>query len=105
MAVRPVITWENEIFAHNELPVTANSSANNMNPMLNKLEPSRFATAISGLPNLNAATVVASSGSEVLIAKNWVPTKLCSQLRASANLSPISDNQIDAPIMHIADII
>ena len=52
---------------HNEPLVTASSSANNIKPILNKLDPSRFATAISGLPNRKAAIVVANSGNEVLI--------------------------------------
>ena len=70
MPVNPVTTCDNEITDHNEPPVTASSSANNMKPILNKLDPSKFATAISGLPNLSAAIVVANSGKEVLIAKN-----------------------------------
>ena len=102
--VKPVTTCDNEMLDHNEPLVTASSSANNIKPILNKLDPSRFATAISGLPNRKAAIVVANSGNEVLIAKNWVPTKLSSHCRASASLSPTSDNHIEVPIMQRADI-
>ena len=70
MPVSPVTTCDIEMLDHNDPPVKASSSANNMNPILNKLDPSKLATAISGLPNLRAAIVVANSGKEVLIAKN-----------------------------------
>ena len=49
---------------------------NNTNPVLNRLLPSKFEIAKSGVLIRTAAIDVASSGKEVLNARSCVPTKL-----------------------------
>ena len=67
------------------------------------LLPSRLASASSGALSLIAATEVASSGSVVLIARNWVPTKLASQFMASARPSPVFDSTTPAMMTTAAE--
>ena len=74
---------------------------------MKRLLPSTLVIANSGAFSLSAAKDVASSGRDVLKARNKVPTKLASHPNSSANVSPVlakktaATTTIDAQIMYI----
>ena len=88
--------------APQKLPlVYANSSTNITKPILNRLLPRSPAIANFGTPSLTAAIDEANSGSDVLKATNWVPTKLVSQSSTWAIFSAANDKKI--AVMTIID--
>ena len=105
MANTAVSTWISDVYSDDQMAplAKATSSRKSTNPMLKTLLPSMLPMASSGAPNRIAANDAANSGSEVLNARNWVPTKLASQPIASAMRSPLLASHTAAPTTSAAE--
>ena len=97
-----VMVWTDETADQMGWPTSDMSSMDRMKPMLNRLLPKTPDMASSGALMRMAANEAASSGNEVLKARNYVPTKLASHPINSVRLSPICANHIAAATTIIA---